>query len=227
MVIKPGDASYALVSLPLDVQLASYLAPLWDSVEDTYVRAAKIAFSQIRIERDSVFHFASKTARLFQDFLVRPDHKQMFVTRWQSDFNEIADDMRADDVTKAELFNRMEDLKESLWDITDKRRADAEKEKQSIVNDLWLEDHMGTMCNLYTTLLQAEVDRQADTERLVDDYYCGMQRLPLTEPSGRGLQLQLMDLSLPPVDVSATGETPVEPEKKGGVVKVVISRSFS
>lgn len=37
----------------------------------------------------------------------RPDLKQEFVSQWQSDFNSIADDLREDEETKAELHQRV------------------------------------------------------------------------------------------------------------------------
>lgn len=43
----------------------------------------------------------------FQDYLKRPDLKQEFVSQWQSDFNSIADDLREDEETKAELHQRV------------------------------------------------------------------------------------------------------------------------
>ena len=43
----------------------------------------------------------------FQDYLKHPDHKQEFVSQWQSDFNSISDDLREDEETKAELHQRI------------------------------------------------------------------------------------------------------------------------
>lgn len=36
----------------------------------------------------------------YNSFLNRPDHKQEFVAEWQEEFNEVAEDMRADPDTK-------------------------------------------------------------------------------------------------------------------------------
>ena len=58
---------------------------------------------QLRVERDATIHFAFSTAAEFAAFLKRPDHKQEFVTRWQDDFNAIADDMRGDEDTKVSV----------------------------------------------------------------------------------------------------------------------------
>lgn len=51
----------------------------------------------------------------------------------------------------------------------------AEKERQSVMSEGWLEDRLGLLTNFYVTLMQAEVDRYQDTVRLLRDYYVGME----------------------------------------------------
>lgn len=101
--------------------------------------------------------------------------------------------MREDEETKAELHQRVDDLREALWSISDERKVQAENERQNIVNDGWLDDRLGVLSNFYITTMQAEVDRYQDTVRLMKDYYRGMDgqipdelnanyaRLPLIE----------------------------------------------
>lgn len=101
--------------------------------------------------------------------------------------------MREDEETKAELHQRVDDLREALWSISDERKIQAENERQNIVNDGWLDDRLGVLSNFYITTMQAEVDRYQDTVRLMKDYYRGMDgqipdelnanyaRLPLIE----------------------------------------------
>jgi hypothetical protein len=56
---------------------------------------------------------------------------------------------------KAELHQRVEDLKENLWKICDVKKAESEKERESIMNNGWLPDKIGFMINHYITLMQA------------------------------------------------------------------------
>lgn len=72
------------------------------------------------------------------------------------------------------LFCR-KDLCDRLYDICDNRKELAEKERQSVMNEGWLEDRLGLLTNFYITLMQAEVDRYQDTVRLLRDYYVGME----------------------------------------------------
>lgn len=82
--------------------------------------------------------------------------------------------MRDDEETKAELHQRVDDLRVKLWDICDERKAQAEKERQAIIDDGWLDDHLGLLSNHYLTQMQGEVDRYQDTVRMLRDYYKGM-----------------------------------------------------
>lgn len=49
----------------------------------------------------------------FQQFLRRPDHKQNFVSQWQTDFNSLPADLWDDEETKAELHQRL-NVRESV-----------------------------------------------------------------------------------------------------------------
>lgn len=51
--------------------------------------------------------FTTIYRKKFQDYLKHPDLKQEFVSQWQSDYNSIADDLREDEETKAELHQRV------------------------------------------------------------------------------------------------------------------------
>lgn len=50
----------------------------------------------------------------FREHLRRPDHKQTFVTPWQQDYNEMPDDLRDDDETRAELHQRLDVNKRNI-----------------------------------------------------------------------------------------------------------------
>lgn len=66
----------------------------------------------------------------------------------------VPDDMRDDQETRAELHQRVDDLRERLWNICDERKENAEHERRTIINDGWLNDHLGILNNYYVTLMQ-------------------------------------------------------------------------
>jgi septal ring factor EnvC (AmiA/AmiB activator) len=90
----------------------------------------------------------------FLTYLRRPDHKQVFVAQWQKDYNMVPDDMREDEETRAELHQRIDDLRERLWNICDERKEQAEKERENVMMDGWLDDRLGILSNHYITQMQ-------------------------------------------------------------------------
>ena len=87
------------------------------------------------------------------------------------EFNAVTDDVRDDEETRSELHQRVDDLREALWDICDTRKTQAEEERTTVMSVGWLEDRLGILSNDYITLMQCEVDRFQDTMRLLKDYY--------------------------------------------------------
>ena len=64
-------------------------------------------FNNIRIEREDIYHYFHTLRVNFEDFLRRPDTKQEFLAAWQAEYNEVAEDMRDDEETKAEMHQRV------------------------------------------------------------------------------------------------------------------------
>nr|XP_022317151.1 sperm flagellar protein 2-like isoform X9 [Crassostrea virginica] len=171
---EPGSEEWDFVDLPLEKELAEVLAKYWENVEQTYVGNSKHVFRKLRDERENIYRYFFQIKKDYLSYLRRPDNKQVYVNQWQKEYNEVPDDMRDDEETKAELHQRVDDLRVKLWDICDERKAQAEKERQAIIDDGWLDDHLGLLSNHYLTQMQAEVDRYQDTVRMLKDYYKGM-----------------------------------------------------
>uniref|UniRef100_A0A8B9VPU7 Sperm flagellar 2 n=1 Tax=Anas zonorhyncha TaxID=75864 RepID=A0A8B9VPU7_9AVES len=168
--------------------------PYWENIENAYVSTIKVILRCLRDEQHSIIYYLAGIRKNFQDYLKRPDLKQEFVSQWQSDFNSIADDLREDEETKAELHQRVTDLRDVLWDICDKRREEAEQECTDIMSDGWLLDHKGIAINHFFSLMQVEVDRFQDTKRLLHDYYKAMEGKIPTDDSQNFTRLPLLDI---------------------------------
>ncbi len=111
------------------------------------------------------------------------------------EYNEVSDDVREDEETRGELHQRVDDLRERIWSICDERKEQAEKERGSVMNDGWLDDHLGLLNNHYLTLMQAEVDRYQDTVRLLKDYYKGMEGKIPEELTGEYARIPLIEVN--------------------------------
>ncbi|KAL3868818.1 hypothetical protein ACJMK2_041577, partial [Sinanodonta woodiana] len=189
----PGSEEWEFVDQFIEFDLARILSQHWETVENTYVKNSKFSFRKLRDEREKIYRYFFQIRKDYQTYLRRPDTKQQFVTQWQKEYNSVPDDIRDDEETKAEMHQRVDDLRERLWNICDERKEQAEKERATVMNDGWLDDRMGVLSNFYITQMQSEVDRFQDTVRLLKDYYRGMEghipddlntnyaRLPLLE----------------------------------------------
>ncbi|CAM5113172.1 unnamed protein product [Eretmochelys imbricata] len=192
--IKPGSDEWVYIDEPLPKEIPEFLVPYWEMVENTYENTIKTILRCLREEQYSVIHYLADTRNHFKDYLKRPDHKQEFVSQWQSDYNSIADDLWEDEETKAELHQRVTDLRDRLWDICENRREEAEQERSDIMNDGWLPDHMGILMNHFFSLMQVEVDRFQDTKRFLHDYYRGMEGKMPTEACQEFTRIPLLDI---------------------------------
>ncbi|TPX63415.1 adenylate kinase [Spizellomyces sp. 'palustris'] len=151
--------------------LAEVLADQWATIENTYTDTLKFAFRSLRREKEAILTYFHGIKVNFKRFLERPDQKQHLIELFQHEFNNVEDDLRSDSDAKAELHQRAEDLRERLWEMSDKRKEEAETERMSIIEDKWVEDHFIIMANVYITMMQVEVDRHLGTKHLIADYF--------------------------------------------------------
>nr|XP_013816459.1 PREDICTED: sperm flagellar protein 2 [Apteryx mantelli mantelli] len=194
-LIKPGSDEWVYVDEPLPKEIPDFLVPYWEMVENAYVNTIKTILRCLRDEQHSGIYYLANTRKNFQDYLKRPDLKQEFVSQWQSDFNSIPDDLWEDEETKAELHQRVTDLRNRLWDICGNRREEADQERTDIMNDGWLPDHKGIAMNHFFSLMQVEVDRFQDTKRLLHDYYRAMEGKIPTDGSQDFTRIPLLDIT--------------------------------
>lgn len=111
-------------------------------------------------------------------------------------------------------------MSDTLHEIASHRKEESEKEREIVMTDGWVPDHLGLLTNHYITLMQGEIDRYQDALRMLRDYYKSMQqpipdemkqeyaRLPLFELMEGGERPASVAESL--VDYDAT-KTPVSP----------------
>jgi hypothetical protein len=108
--------------------------------------------------------------RYFERFVSRPDTKQDYVRIFQEQYNEMEEDLRSDSDAKAELHQRVDDLRDKLWSISDERKDQAENERISIIIAHFVEDHFLIICECYVSMMQCEMDRYIQTRQIILDY---------------------------------------------------------
>ncbi|XP_026198060.1 sperm flagellar protein 2 isoform X2 [Anabas testudineus] len=238
----PGSSSWVYVDEPLPPEIPEYLCSYWDTVCDSYVNNIKTVMQQLRSQHTVINHHLFNIREEFKHYLGRPNLKQELVSQWQKDFNSISDDMREDEDTKAELHLRLDELRERLWDISDKRKEQDEQERTALIGNGWLEDHIAILINHHSTLIQVELDRFQETLCILKVYYSSMYKQVLPEPPFNFSSITLLntqemkdqDESTEPVDTCVSGQIddgedkrkaklsplhPRHPDSSGGVPK--------
>ncbi|RKO93481.1 hypothetical protein BDK51DRAFT_25580, partial [Blyttiomyces helicus] len=185
-------------------ELAEILADQWTTIESTYTDTIKFAFRSLRRERETMIRYFHDAKVNFRSFLERPDRKQALMEKFQAEYNTIEDDLRSDPDAKSELHQRADDLREDLWDLSDKRKEQAEAERVAVVEDKWVEDHFAILANVYITMMQAEADRFAGTRQLALDYYKDTMAAVLPEGMRPHVKVPLINATAAsPLDISA------------------------
>ncbi|XP_004605607.1 sperm flagellar protein 2 [Sorex araneus] len=179
---KPGSDDWIYVNEPIPEEICSFLVPYWQLIENSYIDNVKIVLRHLREDQHTILAYFYDIRTNFQQFLRRPDYKQDFVSQWQADFNSLPDDLWDDEETKCELHQRVNDLRDRLWDICDARKEEAEQECTDIINESWLQDMIELTTNHFFSLMQAELNRFQDTKRFLQDYYRGMEgKIPVED----------------------------------------------
>ncbi|XP_031712132.1 sperm flagellar protein 2 isoform X3 [Anarrhichthys ocellatus] len=189
----PGSSSWVYVDEPLSPELPESLFSHWDTVCDSYVNNVKPVMHQLRSQQSVINLHLFNIREEYKQYLGRPELKQELVSHWQKDFNSIPDDMREDEDTKAELQLRLDELRERLWDISDKRKEEDEKESANLMGDGWLEEHTAVLVNHHSVLLQVELDRFQDTLCILRVYYLSMYTQVLPELPSKLDCISLLD----------------------------------
>ncbi|KAK5932266.1 hypothetical protein CgunFtcFv8_003985 [Champsocephalus gunnari] len=205
----PGYSSWEYVDEPLPPEVPGFMCPHWDTVCDSYVNNVKTVMQQIRSQSSVINHHLFNIREDYKHYLGRPDLRQELVSHWQKDFNSIPDDMRKDEDTKAELHLRLDELRERLWDISDKCKEEDEQEKAALMGDGWLEEHTVILINYHSKLMQVESDRLQDTLCILRVYYLSMCREVLPELPSRLACIPLLDFP----EVKDQDESPDSKEK--------------
>ncbi|KAI8829998.1 hypothetical protein BJ741DRAFT_367645 [Chytriomyces cf. hyalinus JEL632] len=189
-------------------ELACILSEEWITMENAYTNTLKFAFRCLRREREVIVRYRHKTKVDFKQFLERPDKKQELIELFQREYNAIEDDLRPDPDAKAELHQRAEDLREKLWDMSDKRRDEADGERVSLIEEKYIEDHFAITCNIFLSMIQAEVDKYVFTRQIVQDCYKDAYGGSVLGEIPKGhLKIPFLSLNgIPPVDTSAIVE---------------------
>ncbi|XP_028312903.1 sperm flagellar protein 2 isoform X3 [Gouania willdenowi] len=191
----PASSTQVSADQPISPEISKYLCPYWDMVCQSYVNNVKTVMERLRYQRTVFDHHNYIISERFKHILGRPDSRQELVSQMQKDFNNVPDDMRDDEENKTELHLRLDELRERLWDICDKRKEEDEQERATIMSDGWLEEQVSVVINLHSLLMQVELDRFQETLHILQIYYCSMCPNILLKPPSKMFYIPLTNVT--------------------------------
>lgn len=149
---------------------------------------AVVILSNLRYERETTLRHLANVSDSFYDFLNRPDPRQEYINAWQSEYNSITFELRQDDEVKCELHQRFLDLREQLWEVSDNRKQEAEKERAELMMNGWIRDRIHLIIQHYLNLTHVELMRAALTCLILRLHYlCQGNVVPATAAHSTGL----------------------------------------
>ena len=63
--------------------------------------------------------------------------------RFVTEYNQLEEALQRDEEVKCEWHLRIRELEDTVWNITDTRRCEAEQERYAIMTSGWIEDRWG------------------------------------------------------------------------------------
>lgn len=166
------EVNDAVETMLLPRQLATVIASCWDAAEDAFSRGTKAVFRAMRIDRRRLECSHYSLRENFCNFLSRPENeRQNLLTDFTNDFNKMPRAMRVEDETKAELHLRIEEMRSSMWRVSEVRRDEAMAVLDALSTDMSSDLNAKAVIRYHAALIQLEVDRTHAAIMLLHDFY--------------------------------------------------------
>uniref|UniRef100_A0A8C4QDX2 Uncharacterized protein n=1 Tax=Eptatretus burgeri TaxID=7764 RepID=A0A8C4QDX2_EPTBU len=148
-----------------------YFISCWQEMENGYIESSNLTFLKMRQERDSIISYYGSTRRSFKHFLTRLSNRNECFLSWKIFYNSFTDKLLEDEMTKVELHQKVDELKEKLSVICDNRNAESQQEIHLLMNSGYLEEFMKNTVYHFISLMQAEVNKHTGIIHFVKEYY--------------------------------------------------------
>ncbi|KAJ8968501.1 hypothetical protein NQ317_014674 [Molorchus minor] len=192
---KPGEPAWEYTNLAFPNDLKITLATFWENAEEVYGEDFKQVFFLKRLILNAIMPFVNYVKEHMSVYITRPDDQQLYIREFQRTYNEFDDDIRNDEEFKAEIHCRINEMKEKLIEICDRRMMEAEKERCEVISKNWAPKQFVELVNDYINGLQLELDRYVDSLQLLGDYYTGVVSKMPNEDSIKKDQLPKLDIN--------------------------------
>ncbi|XP_072299946.1 sperm flagellar protein 2-like [Eucyclogobius newberryi] len=155
------------VDEPLPLGLAVAFCLHWDTVCELYANKVKAVLQKLRLQHTAFDQHYFNLRDEFKVYMNRPDPKKDLISHWQKDYNKSLHVMQ----DEAKLQQRLDDLLEELWHVSDKCREENEQKVAHVKENESLVDYTNDLLQHHSTLIQVEVERFQDTLGIFKTFY--------------------------------------------------------
>lgn len=155
----PGEDLWVYADMPIVETVGIVLATCWEQVEKAYLDDLAQLFLAKRVLCKGVVPYVRFVHDKIEKIITLPSEKQDFVVEFQNNYNQFENDWRDMNIVKNEWHCRVKELQQQLYKICDDRKVFAEQKRQDLIADCWMMDELSTLVNVYTSCMQAELNR--------------------------------------------------------------------
>ena len=212
-------AAIAAAPAALATEASEAMYADWKVLEEAFLSEGSSALARERELQWRALQRVCSCRTEFYNLLTAPDDFEQLTVVAQERFNMMPTELRLSDGGKAELHMIAQDLQDALYNLSDTRRAAAEKAMSAMGEDGWLGAHALQLVLAVFALAQSEADRYAKTCQVVHSYCClrSERALPYTPPPLAELPVpDAVECSVPVPSDAAAGDAAADPKAKGG-----------
>eukprot|EP00698_Gefionella_okellyi_P011638 TRINITY_DN3080_c0_g1_i1.p2 TRINITY_DN3080_c0_g1~~TRINITY_DN3080_c0_g1_i1.p2 ORF type:complete len:1289 (-),score=401.81 TRINITY_DN3080_c0_g1_i1:8548-12327(-) len=212
-----ADAEAKVKYAQYERELAEKLLEQWETAENRYANGMRTTFRALRRARRSLLRYIVRTRGDFKTFLAKPsDRDERLITFIKSFNTNMVSSLRATDDGKAELHLRVDEFRDTLWNMADKNKEEAEAERQAVIADGFVQHVTSTLQDLFCRLLQLEVDRHVFAKQFVADFFAWRSGRPLKEEPITTVSIIGEEDEPAPTGKGARAKTPSKPASTAG-----------
>ena len=159
---------------PVDIHpdMARMLLEQWQGCEGEFVSNMQRLMRSVRNDHRQAVNWVAESRNRYISMLQQPSaEKQKLVHAFQAKFNSIDMEVRVMEESKREMHERVDDLRDKLWEKADEQRQAAEDERAAVMEDSYLTDCSTMIVSYMIEMVQQEAHRYQATECLLRDYH--------------------------------------------------------
>ena len=166
----------------IDPKNATGLLKYWDTLVEAYTKPTMNSMVFLSKQRMEILNYIKQVRTDFQTYLSRADDKNMHILDLQVNVNNtVTEDFRYDDDVKSELHQRVRECIDKLNEIVETKETDAKETLVSIRANKMLEEHVASLVNEVTIMMQIEMEKFYRNRRFLIDTSTKVLNVPYTK----------------------------------------------